>query len=120
MEVRLRDESGGSSRAFALSTQHRAGKLGVLLQAADGGARFMLSDAVSGVDLAPDEFIGRVRVRAQQTQRMTQLLPPPCRLSSTCPVLTWRGLTQTQTYDDQVGSFLAQLADAGAVQVRGG
>ena len=60
MEVRLKGESG-AGKAYALSTQQRGGRLGVLLQDADGGARYMLSDSVSGVDLAPDEFIGRVR-----------------------------------------------------------
>ena len=65
MEVRLRGVPGsGADKTYALSTQARGGRLGVLLQTADGGPRYMLSDSVSGVDLAPDEFIGRVRVVA--------------------------------------------------------
>ena len=64
MEVRLHDESAGGARRFALHLQRRAGKLGVLLQAADGGGeRYMLSDAVVGLDLGEDDFVGRVRAR---------------------------------------------------------
>ena len=62
MEVRLHDDATGGPRPFALQLQRRAGKLGVLLTAADGaGERYMLSDAVSGVELSEDDFIGRVR-----------------------------------------------------------
>jgi len=56
MEVKL-----GSARV-TLSVQNRGNSLGIMLQAA--GGRYMLSDAVSSVELAADEFLGRVRLIA--------------------------------------------------------
>jgi hypothetical protein len=61
----LHDDATGGPRRFALHLQRRAGKLGVLLQAVDGGGeRYMLSDAVAGLDLGEDDFVGRVRAAA--------------------------------------------------------
>ena len=59
----LHDEATGAPRRFALQLQRRPGKpLGVLLSACDGaGERYMLSDAVAGLDLGADDFVGRVR-----------------------------------------------------------
>ena len=83
MEVRLHDDATGGPRPFALQLQRRAGKLGVLLTAADGaGERYMLSDAVSGVELSEDDFIGRVRACFGSASRSSaggvQCTPLPC------------------------------------------
>jgi hypothetical protein len=87
MEVQLRGVPGsGADKTYALSTQARGGRLGVLLQTTDGGPRYMLSDSVSGVDLAPDEFIGRVRPCVNTRRRRDTVLrccqicfaPPRC------------------------------------------
>jgi hypothetical protein len=86
MEVQLRGVPGsGADKTYALSTQARGGRLGVLLQTTDGGPRYMLSDSVSGVDLAPDEFIGRVRPcvnTRQATGHCSALLPDLLRTAS--------------------------------------
>lgn len=83
MEVRLHDDATGGPRPFALQLQRRAGKLGVLLTAADGaGERYMLSDAVSGVELSEDDFIGRVRAceeaPSSSSTGSVQLTSLPC------------------------------------------
>jgi hypothetical protein len=80
----LHDDATGGPRRFALHLQRRAGKLGVLLQACDGGGeRYMLSDAVSGLELGEDDFVGRVRGRTRAPRRGG----PAGRLSERSPAL---------------------------------
>lgn len=66
MDVVLADESG-APRPYKLVVQPRSGGLGVMLQGS--GGRYMLSDAVSAIDLASDEFVGRASSRAAARRR---------------------------------------------------
>ena len=59
MDVYLTADNSDEPRAYTLQVQQRGSALGVMLQGQSG--RYMLSDAVAGIDLAQDEFIARVR-----------------------------------------------------------
>jgi hypothetical protein len=120
MEVRLHDDSTGTQRPFALQLQRRAGKLGVLLTAADGGGeRYMLSDAVAGLDLSEDDFVGRVRPLCGFAREAG--IAQAWRAVSPCLAflaLTLAARALPQSHDDAVTSFLAQLQASGFIHVR--
>lgn len=120
MEVRLHDDSTGTQRPFALQLQRRAGKLGVLLTAADGGGeRYMLSDAVAGLDLSEDDFVGRVRPLCGFARERKHCASVACRLALPCSLaLTLAARALPQSHDDAVTSFLAQLQSSGFIHVR--
>ena len=65
MEVPLPPPGGGAPQAFRVLVQASgsAGRISVLLQSKDSNARYMLSDAVTALDLGANEFVGRVRAR---------------------------------------------------------
>lgn len=122
MEVRLHDDATGAPRPFALQLQRRAGKLGVLLTAADGGGeRYMLSDAVAGLDLSEDDFVGRVRLLrgfARDSKRSARLAGPSRSRFCLASGLTRAARARPQSHDDAVTSFLAQLQASGFIHVR--